>query len=333
MGRRKRRKTKDAPKWRRYLPGVLGGIAAIALVTFAIITSVGTDALIPISTATRLDDRTLLVAGVSGSDTDVQRWSAIATLGPDCVLRNRTSEEGVLRVLGVDGRRVWLDHTTRKVHTRKLPDLGLESEFTSAITGHPALSHGYQINGVAGHGLVLAAVNGKRFVLEPGRPIASADDLSFRPLGEMGQSAEPHENAMGYSETRKVLQTLELGSPIAVGDATGPVTFEDPPGFLVRSFELVVGGTSQALHRVGKDGKLAWSTSAAELLDIAVKDHQVVTLAWAGWLGGELTALVQLAEVHASSDDVFSEHTQWLLILDPHRGTVTAKREVSLPEE
>ena len=49
----------------------------------------------------RLDDRTLLVAGTSGTTADVRRYSSIATLGPDGILHGRVHERGTLRVTRV----------------------------------------------------------------------------------------------------------------------------------------------------------------------------------------------------------------------------------------
>lgn len=317
--------------WKRYLPvGLLAVLLAVG--TVIVLRFSTTEAMVPIESVTRLDDRTLLVAGTSGTSADVRRWSSISTMGSDGIRRGRVHERGALRVIGVDRDRVWLDHSERKIHARGLPGLDLDLELASAIAEHPALSHGYQVEGLGDAGLVLASVNGKRFVVDDAGTIAPVDTPSLWSVDGSARPMRAQKGGPTYADARKVIAALPLAQAVAVGDTLAPATFDDPPGFLVRSFELVVGGTAQSLHRVGIDGTIVWSNTAAQMLDATALGHQTISLAWAGWLGGELTAMVQVSEVHSSDGDTYAEHSQWLLTLDPRTGAATSKREVTVPK-
>lgn len=319
----------ERPPKRSWRLPVLLAVAAIAFVVVVTVL-LRREASVPIVSVAQLDDDTLLVLGASGSDTDTRRWSAIATVGADGVLRDRVYEKGVLQLIAVDGSRVWLDHDTRKVHTRTLPGLQLELDLTASITNHPALSHGYQIVGLGDAGLELAAVGGKRFVVTRSGSFISPEGDGVPPRGDRVGLAPTPADVM----TRKLVAQLDLDQPSIVGDERGPLRLDDPPGYLVRSFELVVGGGMQSLHRVGTDGEIVWSTTAAQLADAVALPNQAIMLQWVGRLGGELTALVQLSEYHAPTDgDRYAEHSQWLVTLDPHRGAVTGRHAIAVASQ
>jgi hypothetical protein len=279
----------------------------------------------------RVDESTLLVWGTTGSDTDTRRTCTVGVLGSDGVLRHVAREDGTLRMIGVVGDLVWLEHSERRLHARRLPDLSPVSGID--VRHHAVLSHGYQVLGFRSDGVVLSGSDGKRWRVDTEGTIdRDTSNDTVQPVGTMASAAEI--DGVAWAEALGVVKRNDtFVNPIVVGTGVSSVPLElaDPRGFIVRTFDLHAGGRTQSLHRVGTDGTLAWSLTVEQLADAVPLDNQVLTTAWVGMLDDELHALVQLAEVHHDQEyGAYYGYTHSLVRIDAASGHVADRRALAV---
>ena len=311
--------------------GAAAGVVVLALV-LAFVWSREDE--IAIEGGLRVDEGTVLVWGTTGSDTDTSRTCAIAVLGSDGVLRHLAREDGTLRMIGVVGDLVWLDHSERRLHVRRLPDLALVGGID--VRQHAVLSHGYQVLGFRDDGVVVSGADGKRWVVAADGAIdRESSNLAVQPVGTIASAARI--DGVAWAEAVAVVKRNDtFVNPVVVGTGVSSVPLElaEPRSFLVRTFDLYAGGQTQSLHRVGTDGAIAWSLTVEQLLDAAPLENQVPTIAWVGMLDDELHALVQLAEVHHDQDyGAYYRYTQRLARIDAASGRVADGRALAIEPE
>lgn len=279
----------------------------------------------------RVDESTLLVWGTTGSDTDTRRTCAIAVLGSDGVLRHVAREDGTLRLIGVVGDLVWLDHSERRLHARRLPDLSPVNGID--VRQHAVLSHGYQVLGFRPDGVVLSGSDGKRWRVDAGGAIdRDASNDTVQPVGTIAPAAEIDGVAWGEA-LALVKRNDTFVNPVVVGAGVSslPLELADPRSFVVRTFDLHAGGRTQSLHRVGIDGAVAWSLTVEHLVDAVPLENQVATIAWVGMLDDELHALVQLAEVHHDQEyGAYYRYTHTLARIDAASGHVAHRHALAI---
>lgn len=316
--------------------------AGLMAVSFGVFFAMGAwdhDEHIPIQNVYVVDDDTLLVAGVSGKDSDVdrRRWSRIALLGLDGELRNIQRQRGPLQVIGVTDDLVWLRSHERGYHARTLPDLTLVEGMDATVKNHPVLSNRVQTEGFTEDFLVVRGADGKKYsVTRDGTIEKLPEDVEYQ-RRETRLPTEPKEEAFevvkALQKTIKEAEVLETPSVVTDQRTRGPYRFENPDSVLVKSLEYVKGGRSQELHRVGVDGEVLWSATAAQLMDAFDLDGQTIFFDWVGAQDGKIVALIELSEYSRGYEgEDYSMHLQKIVEIDPKDGSVVASRDVVEPE-
>lgn len=286
---------------------------------------------IPIDHVYAIDEDTLLVAGISGDDSDIHRTSRLALLELDGSLDHPIQLRGELEVLGVADDIVWLYHPEHSIHARTLPGLEMISGIGEAVRANPKLSEEPQAVAFNESAVVVRGRDAKKHRI--GRDASIALAQQDEPMTRAGyrHSGEPAISPEEFRELSTRASALgELtNASVQVPKGTPVPALDDPPSVVLVSFEPVAGGkTSQRLSRMSKEGELLWSTPTQELMDVMQLDHQTVLIEWVGGLDGQLWVLLELVDAGGEGD---AHYVQALARIDPESGEVLESRLVGLP--
>lgn len=305
----------------------IGGAAAVFAGVF------GSGGGAPIDHVFPVDEDTLLVAGNTGRDIDVNRSGQLALLELDGTLHTVVRSDEAVDVIGVADDIVWLRDRTRGIHARTLPDLGLIEGIGEAVKSHGPLSHRAEPDGFTATHVRLLAGDGKRYVVDRNGTITADDEKTeWTPRG--GREAKG-ERAVSFEEVRALMTKAEeagLAKPGLVTDPLEPgaVVIDEPKSVLVKTFDLVVGGHSQGLHRMQLDGTVLWSTTAPKLMDALELEGQLVMMDWVGVRDDTIFVLVELTEYSSDMDgNDYETNQQQLVEVDPATGAVRATHPVA----
>jgi len=289
----------------------------------------------PIDQVFVLDEDTLVVAGNTGRDTDFHRKGQLALLELDGTLHTVIESDVPVEIIGVADDVVWLRDREQGIHARTLPGLELVPGIGEAVNNHGPLSHRAQAEGFSNTHVLLLAGDAKRYRVDlEGTITLDEGDASWTPRGGR---LEQGERAVSFEEVRALMTRAEeagLNAPGVVTDPLEPgtVVLDDPPSVLLTSFDLVVGGRSNGLHRMNVDGTLMWSTTAPALMDALELEGQLVLIDWVGVRDDTVYALLELTEYEsdAEGNDYELNHQQ-LVEVDPKTGAVRATHPVVAP--
>ncbi len=286
----------------------------------------------PIDEVYAVDADTLLVTGNTGKDSDIRRTGHLALLELDGRLHSAINAKEAIDVLGVADDIVWLRSDGHGLHARALPSLAMIEGIDAAIQQHGPLSHRAAPQGFSPTHLKLLAGDNKTYtvtrdgVIEP-----EASDAEWT---RIGARASEGEREVPFKEVRALQATAKeagLNTPTFADKQLEPgiFMFEDPASVLVTSFDLVVGGHSQSLHRMKTDGTLMWSTTAETLADALELEGQSILFEWVGVRNDAVFVLAQISEYQRDSEgDEWATHMQRLLEVDPSTGSVLRSHDV-----
>lgn len=316
------------------LLGVVGVAAAVQLFFVAQDCSFAMrrGATAPIEDVYAVDADTLLVAGNTGQDSDLRRTGHLALLELDGRLHSAVTSDEALDVLGVADDIVWLKSDSLGIHARTLPSLEMIDGINAAIQKHGPLSHRAQPQGfTTTHLRVMGGDSKKYAVSRTGEIEPESPDTKWT---RIGARASEGEQEVSFKEVRALQATAKdagLNTPTFANKEFEPgiFMFRDPPSVLVTSFDLVVGGQSQSLHRMQTDGTLLWSTTAEMLADAVELEGQWIHIDWVGVRGKSIFALIEISEFHRDSEgDDWENHVSRLIEVDPKTGDVLASHAV-----
>lgn len=340
MDKRKKDKPKKKPSVVQWI--LLGSLVPAVFLAAYLFGAFDHDEFIPIDEVYVVDDDTLLVAGVSGQDSDVdnRRHSRLALLELDGTMHDVVRQKGPLEVLGVSDSLVWLEDAEHGIHARTLPDLGLIEGIGAAVEEHPVLSNRLQPHAFTDDTLIVTGADNRKYAIARDGSIEKlakdADDAEWTPKQQRratGPRSMSFEDYRAFSA--RVEQRDELTTPApAPGQRTpGPLRLPDPDSVLMKSFEFVKGGQSQALHRVSLDGKLVWSATAEQLMGAFELEDQGILIEWVGIRGGNVVVLVQLSEYSIGYEgEDYTQHVQQIVDIDAKTGQVLASHPVTMPK-
>ncbi|MEM6990113.1 MAG: hypothetical protein AAF721_06440 [Myxococcota bacterium] len=287
---------------------------------------------IPIDFAFPLDGERLLVAGVSGDDTDTKRWSSIGVLEADGTMRVVVEQDSAIRVLGVAGGALWVDALEPGLHARALPGLDVVAAVSDAVASHRALSTRRQVLGLAEDGVVVSGSDSKRYRVAVDGTISEGKGIAAPVGGMVAQPSSGEAPVVTEARARTMLEQAEgITRPRLVMNhgRSGPLTLESPRSVLALSIEPDHGGSVELLHRIADGGSVVWSTSVVDLLDAVPTSSQHAQVVWVGELSGTLTALVQLRDFARSDSDADQGRSdQFLVTVDPTSGARSDARPV-----
>jgi hypothetical protein len=290
----------------------------------------------PIEQVYAVDEDTLLVAGNTGQDSDIRRTSHLALLELDGRLHSAVTAKEAVEVLGVADDIVWLESDSHGIHARSLPELTMIDGINAAIQQHGPLSHRAEPQGfTATHIRLLGGDFEKYAVSRSGQIEREAEDAEWTRIG--GRASEG-EREVPFKEVRALQATAKekgLNTPVFVdkGLEPGIFKFDDPPSVLVTSFDLVVGGHSQSLHRMQTDGTLLWSATAEALTDALELNGQWIHIDWVGVRGETIFVLAEISEFDRDSEgNDWESHVPRLIEVDPKTGVVLASHAVKSDE-
>lgn len=312
----------------------VGGSATAVLLFFAVQswTGGGGGSYAPIEDVFAVDEDTLLVAGNTGQDSDIRRTSHLALLELDGRMHSAITANEAIEVLGVADDIVWLRSDSKGIHARTLPALEMIDGIDAAIQKHGPLSHRAEPQGFnATHLRVMGGDYEKYAVSRTGAIEPESPDTAWT---RIGARASEGEQEVSFKEVRALQATAKdagLNTPVFANKEFEPgiFMFEDPPSVLVTSFDLVVGGHSQSLHRMHTDGTLLWSTTAEALTDALELEGQWIHIDWVGVRGDSIFALTEISEFERDSDGHdWEQHVPRLIEVDPKTGKVVASHAV-----
>ena len=317
------------------LLGVVGVAAAVQLFFAAQDCSVAMSAASgpPIDDVYAVDADTLLVTGNTGQDSDIRRTGHLALLELDGRMHSAVTVDEAIEVLGVADDIVWLESDSLGIHARTLPGLEMIGGINEAIQKHGPLSHRAEVKGFTPTHLRVLGGDSKKYAVSRAGEIAlESPDTEW---ARVGSRASEGEQEVSFKEVRALQTTAKdagLNTPTFAAKEFEPgiFMFDDPPSVLVTSFDLVVGGHSQSLHRMQTDGTLLWSTTAEMLTDAMELEGQFIHIDWVGVRGDKIFALTEISEFHRSSEgDDWESHTSRLIEVDPKTGKVLASHAVN----